>query len=125
MLLLMKLDASQKMVPKVFQKENSTICWALHWVQVAQKFQKSQKRRGIELQEANSLVRACMTTKPCENQKLNSVMSRGGLSFIKPQFQKILVMTERYLRRKTEVSYLREIGIKKITYDLVSFKYIR
>ena len=52
-------------------------------------------------------------------------MSRGGLLFIKPQFQKILVIVELYFRRKTEVSHLREISVKKITYNLVNFKYMK
>ena len=75
--------------------------------------------------QATSLIGACRTTMPCENQKLNSVMSRGGLLFIKPQFQKILVIAERNLRRKTQVSYLHEIDVKKITYDLVNCQYIK
>ena len=49
-------------------------------------------------------------------------MSRGGLSFIKLQFQKTLVIAEQYFYRTTEVSYLRETDVKKITYDLVNFK---
>ena len=52
-------------------------------------------------------------------------MSRGKLSFIKPQFQKILFIAERYFCRKTEVFYLCEIDVAKITYDLVNFKYIK
>ena len=52
-------------------------------------------------------------------------MSKGGMSFIKSQFQKILFMAELYFRRKTEVSYLRERDVKKITYDLVNFKYMK
>ena len=74
------------------------------------------------MQQAISLIGLWRTTKPYENQKLNSVMSRGGLSFIKPQFQKTLVIAEQYFYRKTEVSYLRETDVKKITYDLVNFK---
>ena len=77
------------------------------------------------MQQATSLIGACRTTKSCEDQKLNSAMSRRGLSFIKPQFQKILVIAERYFCRKTEISYLCEIDVKKITYDLVNFKYIK
>ena len=77
-----------------------------------------------ELQQATSLIGVCRKTKPCENQELNSVMSRGGLSFIKPQFQKILVIAERYFRRKIEVFYLSETDVKNITYDLINFKYI-
>ena len=77
------------------------------------------------MQQATSLIGACRTTMPCENQKLNSVMSRGGLLFIKPQFQKILVIAERNLCRKTQVSYLHEIDVKKITYDLVNCQYIK
>ena len=61
----------------------------------------------------------------CKNQKLNSVISRGELSFIKPQVQKIIVIAERYFCRRTEVFYLREIDVKKINYDLVNFKYIK
>ena len=41
-------------------------------------------------------------------------MPRVGLSFIKPQFQKISVISERYFRRRTEVSYLCEIDVKKL-----------
>ena len=74
------------------------------------------------MQQAISLIGLWRTTKSYENQKLNSVMSRGGLSFIKPQFQKTLVIAEQYFYRKTEVSYLRETDVKKITYDLVNFK---
>ena len=50
---------------------------------------------------------------------MNSVMSRGGLPF-KPQFQKVLVIAKQYFCRKTEVSYLCEINVKKITYNLIS-----
>ena len=88
-------------------------------------FRNHKKWRDIELQQATSLSRACSTTKPCGNQKLNSLMSRGGLSFIKPQFQKILVIAERYFCHKTQVSYLCEIDLKKISYDLVYFRYIK
>ena len=52
-------------------------------------------------------------------------MSRGGLLFIKPQFEKILVIAERCFCRKTEVSKLRQIDVKKSTYDLVNFKYFK
>ena len=52
-------------------------------------------------------------------------MPRGGLPFIKLKFQKTLVIAERYFCRKTEVSHLREIAVKKITYGLVNFKYIK
>ena len=41
-------------------------------------------------------------------------MLRVGLSFIKPQFQKISVISERYFRRRTEVPYLCEIDVKKL-----------
>ena len=41
-------------------------------------------------------------------------MPRVGLSFIKPQFQKISVISERYFRRRIEVSYLCEIDVKKL-----------
>ena len=81
--------------------------------------------RDIKLQQATSLTRACRTTKPCENQKLNSVMSRGGLSFIEPKFQNILVNTEQYFCWKIEVSHIRETDVKEITYGLDNFKYIK
>ena len=81
--------------------------------------------RDIKLQQTTSLIEACRTTKPCENQKLNSVMSRGGLSFIEPKFQKILVITEQYFCWKIEVSHIREIDVKKITYGLGNLEYIK
>ena len=56
---------------------------------------RNQDWRDIQLQQATSLSGACRTTKPCKNQKLNSVMSRRRMSFIKPQFQKILDTAER------------------------------
>ena len=52
-------------------------------------------------------------------------MSRRGLSFIKHQFQKISIIAEQYFHRKTKVSYICEIVVWKITYDLVNFKYIK
>ena len=52
-------------------------------------------------------------------------MSRGELSFIKPQVQKIIVIAKSYFYHKTEVFYLREIDVKKINYGLVNFKYIK
>ena len=42
-------------------------------------FRNHKNWRDIELQQATSLIGACSTTKPCENKKLNSVMSRRGL----------------------------------------------
>ena len=77
------------------------------------------------MQQSTSLTGACRTTKPCENQKLNSVMSRGGLSFIEPKFQNILVNTEQYFCWKIEVSHIRETDVKEITYGLDNFKYIK
>ena len=68
------------------------------------------------MQQTSSLIGACRATKPCENQKLSGAMSRRGLSFFKPKFQKILVIVENYFRRKTEASHLREKNVKKTTY---------
>ena len=105
------------MVPKVCQRENLQVYiifggYIVH--KLHNNFRNHKNWRDTELQQATSLIGACRTTKPCENQKLNSVMSRGGLSFIKPQFQKILVIAKRYFRHKTEVSYLCEIDVKKL-----------
>ena len=97
------------MVPKGCQRDNLQV---YNW-------------RDIELQQATGLIGACRTTRPCEDQKLNSFMSRRGQSFVIPHFQKILVIAEQYFRRKTEVSYLREIDVKKNTYDLVKLKCIK
>ena len=36
-----------------------------------------------------------------------------------------MVIAEQYFRRKAEVPYLRKIDVKKLTYDLVNFKYIK
>ena len=38
-------------------------------------FRKHKNWRDIELQQATNLIGVCRTTKPCENQKLNSVVS--------------------------------------------------
>lgn len=50
-------------------------------------FRNHKYWRDLELQQVNSLGEACRTTKRCENQILKNIMFRGGLSFIKPQFQ--------------------------------------
>ena len=51
-------------------------------------FRNHKNWRDIELYQATTIIGDCRTTKPCENQKLNSVMSRGGL--LSPSFRKFL-----------------------------------
>ena len=45
-----------------------------------------------------------------------------GCHLLSPKFQIIFVIAERYFCHKIEVCYLREIDVKKMTYDLVNFK---
>ena len=45
-----------------------------------------------------------------------------GCHLLSPKFQIIFVIPERYFCHKVEVCYLREIDVKKMTYDLVNFK---
>ena len=77
--------ASQKMVPKKCQRERERELAGLQHIggyilhKLHNNFRNHKNWRDIELQQATSLIGACSTTKPCENKKLNSVMSRRGL----------------------------------------------
>lgn len=87
-------------------------CYIVH--KLHNNFRNHKNWKDIQLKQAINLIGGCRTTNPCYCQKLNSAITRGGLSFIGPQFKKILVIAERYFCCKIEVFYLRQIDLKKI-----------
>ena len=57
-------------------------------------------------------------TQLSENEKLNSALFRGGLSFIRSQFKKTLVDAEAFLDMKQIFHIVRTL------YESISFKFI-
>jgi len=89
------------------------------------KFKNSKNWQSTESQQSINILLVCKTSVPCENQKLNAALSRGGLWFISADLQKILVVTEKYLSLKITKSQLRNIDTLKIVTELMKFKHLK
>lgn len=62
----------------------------------------------IQLQQTISITAACRKAQHSGNQKLDNALSGGGLAFIKPWFEKVLAVAEKYIRHEIDISHLQQ-----------------
>ena len=91
------------------------------------KLRNSKNYKSDGFQQSMALRSACRVTNTemLQNQKLVSVLNRGGLWVITEDMQKFFLVVAKYFTNLVEKKFIRKIPVDDIVFELKNFLYIK
>ena len=98
-------------------KDDFMVCTTfgdISYFSYTKKTKNSKGCKSTTIQFIFNILETCRGIHECENQKLNSALSRGGLWLLSKLLWKILTITEKYFCWKTSKHGIHQILVKEL-----------